>query len=801
MVSVSGLGSGFAVSGLLIDGLAGAGAVSIASQATLTSAQGLSLGGAAGGSGTVSVSGAQSLLSNTGAFLAGDAGVGGLAIQAGGTVLTSAGATIANTAGANGSAVSVLGAGSNWHVAGTLTAGNAGSASLSIGAGGAVFAGALDAAVAALAVGAITVTDPGSHLTIAGNATIGDDGNGVLAIYGGATVTVGGDLTLGSLGDANGALIVSGTGSFLGVAGSLNIGTAQGFGDVTVGTGGFIHAGVINGQGQVVLEGGTLDPAVDILNPGAPQGGAGGVGGVNGSGQGFIINESTIFSRTKGTVTVTGTIVGGGTFLKNGTAQPDAGGPGILQIGTNTTMVLVSPVLNAASTTFQDDLSSPNTYTVNNSVVDVVFDGATGVLQLNAIAGFAGTVTAFQAGDKFVISGGTLSGLSVVNGTTLTVADSGAGAGAGGIDSIIFGAGISAGQFALVNGNTIVAQALCVAAGTRIATGDGEAAVETLRPGDLVRTPAGALRPVRWIGQRAIDAARHPTPREVQPVRIRAGALADRVPKRDLRVSPEHALLLEGGLVPARLLLNGTSIVQETACRFVTWYHLELESHDVLLAEGAAVESYLDTGNRWNFANGGGAMSLHPSFADGQGDAEGGAYGQAGRLGRSCAPFWDAASVVEPIWRRLAARGAAAGFGDPWAMATTADPALTVVAGGRVFRPVRAEAGRYVFALPALAGPARLVSRAGEACALRPWVADRRVLGVAVRGISVAQDGTTRAIPVDDPGLVEGWWAAERDASCSWRWTSGDAVLPVTLTSPMVLAVEIGDGGGYAVAA
>ena len=102
----------------------------------------------------------------------------------------------------------------------------------------------------------------------------------------------------------------------------------------------------------------------------------------------------------------------------------------------------------------------------------------------------------------------------------------------------------------------------CFAEGTCLATPDGPVAVEALRPGMRVLTVAGCARPVRWVGRRRVDLTRHPAPEEVCPIRVRAGALGQGVPPRDLRLSPEHALFLDGGLVPARLLVNGSSIVR-----------------------------------------------------------------------------------------------------------------------------------------------------------------------------------------------------------------------------------------------
>ena len=164
-------------------------------------------------------------------------------------------------------------------------------------------------------------------------------------------------------------------------------------------------------------------------------------------------------------------------------------------------------------------------------------------------------------------------------------------------------------------GGTLVTVA-CFAAGTSILTASGETTVESLRPGDHVVAvgPAGArLRPVRWIGQRTLAPARHPRPRDVMPVRIRACAFGPARPHRDLVLSPDHCLYLDGILVPVRLLVDGERILQQQV-ETVTYHHVELFSHDVLLAENLPCETYLDTGNRACFENEI-IISLHPDFA------------------------------------------------------------------------------------------------------------------------------------------------------------------------------------------
>jgi Ca2+-binding RTX toxin-like protein len=147
---------------------------------------------------------------------------------------------------------------------------------------------------------------------------------------------------------------------------------------------------------------------------------------------------------------------------------------------------------------------------------------------------------------------------------------------------------------------------VCFATGTRIETDRGAVPVEALRAGDMIVTcgPGGAaLRPALFLGRRRILLAGHPQAEALAPVRIRAGALGAGVPRRDLLVSPDHCLFLDGALVPARLLVNGESIVIERRLAEVTYHHIELGAHDVVLAEGAPAESWLDCGNRSWFEN------------------------------------------------------------------------------------------------------------------------------------------------------------------------------------------------------
>jgi hypothetical protein len=143
----------------------------------------------------------------------------------------------------------------------------------------------------------------------------------------------------------------------------------------------------------------------------------------------------------------------------------------------------------------------------------------------------------------------------------------------------------------------------CFASGTRLRTISGEVKVEQLAVGDMLITNDGIARPIRWIGRRAIDLRSHPKPRDVQPVRVAPHAFGPSQPRRALLLSPDHAVYFDGALIPVRYLIDGKRIVQLQR-KSVTYWHVELDRHDVILAENLPVESYLDTGDRSNFVQG-----------------------------------------------------------------------------------------------------------------------------------------------------------------------------------------------------
>ncbi len=157
----------------------------------------------------------------------------------------------------------------------------------------------------------------------------------------------------------------------------------------------------------------------------------------------------------------------------------------------------------------------------------------------------------------------------------------------------------------------------CYCRGTLIRTETGEVPVETLAIGDRVMTISGMARPIKWIGRRSYSGRFALGQTQILPVCIKAGALDDGVPRRDLWVSPNHALYLEGVLIEARDLVNGVSIVQAERVEAVEYFHLELDSHDVLVAEGAPAESFIDDDSRALFHNAQEYRALYPGEAAG----------------------------------------------------------------------------------------------------------------------------------------------------------------------------------------
>lgn len=186
---------------------------------------------------------------------------------------------------------------------------------------------------------------------------------------------------------------------------------------------------------------------------------------------------------------------------------------------------------------------------------------------------------------------------------------------------------------------TITADVPCYLRGTLVLTTEGEVEVERLAIGDRLVTASGNVRPVRWIGTRRYTGRF--VGRAVLPVRFAAGSLGEGVPRRDLLVSPRHAMLLDGLLVPAEHLVNGHSVQRAGPMETVEYYHVELDSHDAILAEGAPSETFVDDDSRAMFHNARDYAARYPDAVAGH--------------ALYCAPRVECGYELDAIRRRLVA--------------------------------------------------------------------------------------------------------------------------------------------------
>jgi hypothetical protein len=207
----------------------------------------------------------------------------------------------------------------------------------------------------------------------------------------------------------------------------------------------------------------------------------------------------------------------------------------------------------------------------------------------------------------------------------------------------------------------------CFLKGAKIRTAEGERAVEDLAIGDLLPTEFGGRRPIQWVGRyhyKKSDPSK-PWVEDAQPVRIARSALADNVPQADLFVTQSHALLIDGVLVTAGSLINGTTITLYAADEFdaLEFFHIKLETHDIVYAEGAGCETLLTVDEKANnFAEylrkyGEAKTNNEPclpilSFNGGRSEAK-------SRMRSAISPWFDRRQKIDVIRDRLEERGIA----------------------------------------------------------------------------------------------------------------------------------------------
>jgi autotransporter-associated beta strand protein len=344
-------------------------------------------------------------------------------------------------------------------------------------------------------------------------------------------------------------------------------------------------------SGTLLIDGSTANSAVTVDNGGT-------LGGTGTAGLVTVESGGTFAPGDPSTFTVAGlTLNSGATFGEEiGGSAPGTGGAG----GYDQTVVESGGTISLGGATL--DVSLVNGFAPSVGETFTIIDNETG----NAVSG---TFDGLAQGAVFE-----------ADGTWFQIAyDGGAN-----------------------NQDVTLTDVACYCRGTLILTEAGEVAVENLVVGDKVRTASGTTPPIKWIGRRSYVGRFVVGRMDILPICIKAGSLGDNVPKRDLWISPHHAMYLEGVLIEAKDLVNGVSIVQAERVEKVEYFHIELETHDVIVAEGALSETFVDDDSRGMFHNADEYRELYPQAAS--------------TVARYCAPRLDEGHEVAAIRRALALR-------------------------------------------------------------------------------------------------------------------------------------------------
>ncbi len=322
--------------------------------------------------------------------------------------------------------------------------------------------------------------------------------------------------------------------------------------------------------------------------------------------------------------------------------------------------------------------------------------------------------------------------------------------------------------------STSITDVTCFAANTRILTDRGEVAVEKLAIGDLVVTASGGARPIKWLGHRKVNCWALPNPRSAFPIRIAQHAFGTHRPSQDLYLSAGHSIcvdLMGEVFIPVGYLINGATIA-EVEVDTISYWHVELDSHDVLIANNLPAESYLAMGNRGFFEE---LRGLLPAMLEGRDRTH----------ADFCRPVVTKGPVLDFARKRLRVRAEEIG----WTPSRDADLRLAI--DGEFVRPL-VEDGAAAFLFPASVRDVRLLSNAFSPAALGSR--DPRTLGVMLFDLSFSGGhGEVRQISLGDERLRDGIHQLEDHCGRPRRWTNGDLALDPQLwdgvTGPVALRV------------
>ena len=426
----------------------------------------------------------------------------------------------------------------------------------------------------------------------------------------------------------------------------LGPGTGIASGTITNESGGRISSGgygiVINGPGFVTNSAGGTISALNfkaiylidtgtVVNSGVIASGNGTVGNVaiyeanggvitNQSG-GTITGQGGVWFEAPGTFTNFGVVIGSnagfGAILFNATSAPNRfiDEPGGTVTGNIIAQIGGTDVIELASAASTGTLSGIGTSITNFDTLQ--FDSGSkwivsGVTATGTVPGFNSiAIQGFAFGDTIDLKGFAATSYSFAsNALVLTNA-------ATAHSTLHIQGTFATSDFHIASdgtGGTFITDITpCYLAGTRIRTDRGEIAVEDLRIGDRVVTLSGEAKPIKWIGRRSFASAFAAGNRDVIPILIKAGALGDGVPARDLYVSPLHAMFFDDVLIQAEHLVNGVSVVRCSDIDPIRYFHIELDQHDVIFAEGAPAETFVDCDSRAMFHNAADFARLYPA--------------------------------------------------------------------------------------------------------------------------------------------------------------------------------------------
>jgi len=621
------------------------------------------IGSEAGSSGHITVNVAT--LELDGKTTVGEGGSGSLLVQLGGT-LTAGDVTLGENLGATGTFI-VDGTGTT-ATTDDLTIGSAGQGKLAVTNGGQLTTkgdATFGEYVSADAQKGDIASD--GYWNILSGLTVGGSGIATVTVESGGNVAVTGDTVLGEAGAATGEIDVKGTSasssapSELGFGGTLTIGEA-GTGTLKISAGGLVApnpggTGTIEiaadkgSTGSVFIDGAGSELEGSTLSIGGTEEAAGGKGMLSVS-DGGLVSADSIKLWGAGTLELAGGGVSGGIDMAEGSSLSGYGTitGAIMDDGTITasggTLNLAGTVSGTGSLSIDD--GSTLDITGAAASLDIAFGSAATheTLVIGQHADFAAVLSDYMAGDVITIDDIAYAAgdsASLLSGNVLQVAYDG-----GAYDiQLDPGEDYSGDLFqvaAASNGSLMITEesVACYCLGTLIETERGERPVEALAIGDLVRTHSGALRPVKWIGERSYAGRFILGRKDLLPVCFEAGSLGETTPLRDLWVSPHHAMLIDGVLIEAKDLINDLTIYQADRADEVCYFHIELDTHDVIIAEGAYSESFIDDDTRAMFHN---AADYHALYPDEE---------PAEPL--YCAPRINEGARLEAIRNRLSAR-------------------------------------------------------------------------------------------------------------------------------------------------